>query len=298
MIYTLTLNPCLDYVMECDTVLQGETNRSKTESISFGGKGINVSFVLKELGIPSVALGFIGGFTGRELENRVKEKGIETDFVNVENATTRINVKIKGQEITEINAAGFSVCEKDLQNLYSKLSFVSAGDTVVMGGSAPKGAPDSIYEDISRNLSTKGVRIVIDTTGKKLINCLKYNPFLIKPNKAELEELIDTSLDTQQKIADAAKSLQKMGACNVLVSMGKDGALLVDSEEKVYVVKAHKITPVNTVGAGDSMVAGFLCGYKKGFQYALDLGNACGAATSQCPGLANRAHIEKFINLL
>ena len=298
MIYTVTLNPCLDYVMECENIIAGDTNRSCSESISFGGKGINVSFILKELGIASKALGFIGGFTGEELEKQVRQIGIDSEFTKVHVGNTRINVKIKGKDITEINASGFTINDDDLLNLYNLLDKIKIGDTVVIGGSSPKGAADDIYEKICKRLYDRSVSLVVDTTGKKLLSCLKYKPFLIKPNKAELEELFSIAIDSEGSLLKYMKELQSMGASNVLVSLGKNGASLLDSYGVFHHVEAHKIDAVNTVGAGDSMVAGFLCGYKKGFQYALDLGNACGAATSQCPGLANRAHIEKFINLL
>lgn len=295
MIYTLTLNPCLDYVMECDTVLQGETNRSKSERITFGGKGINVSYVLKELGIPSTALGFVGGFTGNELEKQVRNLGLETDFVHVHGGNTRINVKVRGKDITEINASGFELTSEDLQKLYDKLQGLTKDDTLVMGGSAAKGSPDCIYEDICRLVSKKGVRLVVDTTGQKLLNCLKYKPFLIKPNKAELCELLDCPVNSDDDVINAARQLKSMGAVNVLVSMGGDGALLLDENGNVQKITAHKITPVNTVGAGDSMVAGFLAGAKEGYEYALKLGNACGAATAMRSGLANRKDIQKLM---
>ena len=295
MIYTLTLNPCLDYVMGCENVVFGETNRSGSESISFGGKGINVSFVLKELGITSKALGFIGGFTGDELEKRVLEKGIDVCFIKVSNGNTRINVKIKGKDITEINASGFTVDSNDLEKLYGVLHEVKDGDTVVMGGSAPNGSPDNIYGEICKRLSGKEVRLVIDTTGKKLLNCLKYKPFLIKPNKSELEELFSAAIDTQDSLLQYMKQLQSMGAQNVLVSMGKDGASLLDFDGNYYHTNAHKITAVNTVGAGDSMVAGFLSGIDKGSEYALKKGNACGAATAYSPFLAVKKDIDNFM---
>jgi len=295
MIYTLTLNPCLDYVMDCEKVFFGETNRSMTESITFGGKGINVSCVLKELGVPSTALGFIGGFTGDELEKQVKNLGLETDFVHVRNGNTRINVKVRGKDITEINASGFSVSDDDLQKLYNKLQKLTQDDTLVIGGSAPKGSPDGIYEDICSLVAKSGTRLVVDTTGQKLLNCLKYKPFLIKPNKAELCELLDCPVNSDDDVINAARQLKSMGAVNVLVSMGGDGALLLDENGNVQKIPAHKITPVNTVGAGDSMVAGFLAGAKEGYEYALKLGNACGAATAMRSGLANRKDIQKLM---
>ena len=294
MIYTLTLNPCLDYVMDCEKVLYGETNRSMSESITFGGKGINVSVVLKELGVPSTALGLVGGFTGDELEKQIREMGIVSDFVHVCGGNTRINVKLRGKDITEINASGFSVTDDDLQKLYDKLQGLSHEDTLVIGGSAPKGSPDSIYEHICSLVSQKGTRLVVDTTGQKLLNCLKYSPFLIKPNKAELSELAGEQISSDNDVINGAKKLQNMGAVNVLVSMGSEGALLLDEDGFVHKETAHKITAVNTVGAGDSMVAGFLAGINDGYDNALKLGNACGAATAQSPCLAKYSDIKKF----
>ena len=295
MIYTLTLNPCLDYLIECNDIRLGKTNRSSSEKICFGGKGINVSFMLHELGEESVALGFVGGFTGNELEKLVNEKEIKTDFVKVSNGQTRINVKVKGENITEINASGFELCKEDLQKLYDKLSEVSEGDTVVMGGSAPKGAPDCIYEDICRTLSEKKAKLVVDTTGNKLLNCLKYKPYLIKPNKDELCELFGRSVDTFDEIAECARELQNLGAVNVLISMGGDGAILADEFGKIHKTQAHKIVAVNTVGAGDSMVAGFLKGAQKGCEYALKLGNACGGATAMCDGIASISVVNSLL---
>ncbi len=294
MIYTLTLNPCLDYVLECENLLISETNRSRTESMTFGGKGINVSYVLKELGIQSKVLGFVGGFTGRELERLLRNMEIETDFVEV-CGNTRINVKIKGKNITEINAAGFCVKDDDISRLYSKLDDLSQGDILVVGGSAPRGVSNNIYEDICKKMSDKKVKLVVDTTGEKLLNCLKYNPYLIKPNKSELCELFNDNIDDMDKIIFCARNLRKMGARNVIVSMADDGAVLVDENDAVHIVASHKIKTVNTVGAGDSMVAGFLAGVKEGFDYALKLGNACGGATAMSEGLAKINDIKGLL---
>lgn len=294
MIYTLTLNPSLDYLLDTPDFKVGKTNRSNQESLHFGGKGINVSYVLKQLGIPSICLGFTAGFTGTELENMLDAEGLCHDFVHVKNGNTRINVKIKSSEITEINANGCEIAENNLKRLFKKLETLSDSDTLVLAGSTPKGL-DNIYSDIMKHLSYKNVRFVVDTSGQKLLDCLKYEPFLIKPNKDELSEITGKTLVTDEDIILAARKLKDMGVVNVLVSMGGDGALLVDENNEVHKVKAHLITPVSTVGAGDSMVAGFLAGADKGYDYALRLGNACGAATSSVEILADREKIESMM---
>lgn len=296
MIYTLTLNPSLDYLLDTPDFNLGKTNRSVSESLHFGGKGINVSYVLKQLGIPSVCLGFMAGFTGEELCKMLENEGLENDFVKLENGNTRINVKIKGQDITEINAGGPEIFAKDVENLFEKLDNLKEGDTLVLAGSTPMGC-DSVYERIMQRLSAKDILIVLDTSGKKLIDCLKYKPFLIKPNIDELSEIVGTSLVLDEEIIDAAKQLQHLGAVNVIVSMGKDGALLLDEKGDVHKADPIKIIPVSTVGAGDSMVAGFLAGAEKGYEYALHLGNVCGAATASVEILADKKLIEKNLSL-
>ncbi|MBO4950597.1 MAG: 1-phosphofructokinase [Clostridia bacterium] len=294
MIYTLTFNPSLDYLLDTPGFAYGKTNRSTSESLHFGGKGINVSYVLKQLGTSSTCLGFVAGFTGTELENMLDVQGLCHDFVHVEKGNTRINVKIKSSEITEINANGCEIAENDVKRLFEKLDKISDGDTLVLAGSTPKGF-DNAYPQIVSRLFSKNIRFVIDTSGQKLLDCLKYKPFLIKPNKDELSEIVGQTLETYEEIITAARKLKDMGAVNVLVSMGGDGALLVDENNEVHRVFAHKITPVSTVGAGDSMVAGFLAGTDKGYDYALKLGNACGAATASVEILADREKIESMM---
>ena len=294
MIYTLTLNPSLDYLLDTPDFTVGKTNRSVSDSLHFGGKGINVSYVLKQLGIQSVCLGFTAGFTGDELEKMFVSNGLACDFVRVKKGNTRINVKIRNEEITEINAQGPEFFSQDVEKLFKKLETLSDGDTLILAGSTPKGL-DNIYSDIMKHLSNKSVRFVVDTSGQKLLDCLEYKPFLIKPNKDELSEIVGQSLEDDQAIVTAAGKLKEMGAVNVLVSLGGDGALLVDEKNQVHRVHAHKITPVSTVGAGDSMVAGFLAGTDKGYDYALMLGNACGAATASVEILANREIIESMM---
>lgn len=294
MIYTLTFNPSLDYLLDTPDFTFGKTNRSTSESLHFGGKGINVSYVLKQLGTSSTCLGFVAGFTGTELENMLDVQGLCHDFVHVEKGNTRINVKIKSSEITEINANGCEIAENDVKRLFEKLDKISDGDTLVLAGSTPKGF-DNAYPQIVSRLFSKNIRFVIDTSGQKLLDCLKYKPFLIKPNKDELSEIVGQTLETDEEIITAARKLKDMGAVNVLVSMGGDGALLVDENDEIHNAKAHKITPVSTVGAGDSMVAGFLAGAEKGYDYALKLGNACGAATASVEILADREKIESMM---
>lgn len=294
MIYTLTLNPSLDYLLCTPEIVYGKTNRSMSESLHFGGKGINVSYILKQLDVPSVCMGFTAGFTGAELENMLVNEGLSCDFVKAEKGNTRINVKIKSGNITEINAAGCEILSCDVEKLFEKLNSLYAGDTLVLAGSTPKG-PDCIYAEIMSRLSNKNVRFVIDTSGQKLLDCLKYKPFLIKPNKDELCEITDTLLETDDDIISAARKLKDMGALNVLVSLGGDGALLVDEKGEVHRERAVEITPVSTVGAGDSMIAGFIAGLDKGYDYALKLGNICGAATACCEILADKERIKSMM---
>ena len=290
MIYTLTLNPSLDYLLDTPVFEIGKTNRSTHESLHFGGKGINVSYMLKELGIPSVCLGFVAGFTGDALCDMLEKEGLSTDFIRIDSGDTRINVKIKSGSITEINARGVVPSKDDLDKLFEKLGSLSDGDTLILAGSTPKGC-DDIYAEIMQKLSHKNIRFVVDTSGQKLLDCLKYNPFLIKPNVDELSEIFGKELEDDE-IIEKAKQLQMLGAVNVLVSMGKDGAILVDEGGNVYKVIPIKIKPVSTVGAGDSMVAGFVAGVEKGYDYALKLGNICGAATASCEILADRQMID------
>ena len=294
MIYTLTLNPSLDYLLDTPDFAFGKTNRSIDESLHFGGKGINVSYILRQLGKESVCLGFVAGFTGNELLRMLEEQGLCHDFIKVKDGNTRINVKIKSSHITEINAKGIEPKECDIKKLFEKLDKVTVGDTLVLAGSTPQGL-DNIYAEICKYLADKNVRLVVDTSGQKLLDCLKYKPFLIKPNKDELSEIVGKTLETDEEIITAAKKLKAMGAVNVLVSMGGDGALLVDEMGVVHRAKPIKITPVNTVGAGDSMVAGFLSGIDMGYEYALKLGNACGAASAASTVLADKELIESLL---
>ena len=285
MIYTITFNPAIDYLMQVENITFGKTNRSRAEEIYFGGKGINVSVVLSELGVNTTALGFTAGFTGEALEKEVAKKGINADFIRLKSGNTRINVKLKGAEETEINAAGPNIENDELNLLINKLGDVKSGDTLVLAGSIPSSLPNDIYEQIAAALSGKEVRLVVDATGDLLLKVLKFSPFLIKPNRQELEEIIDREIKTEEELVDAANLLKEKGAKNVLVSLGAEGAILLADDGKVYSQPAFKVNAVNTVGSGDSMIAGFLSGYEKGYEYALKLGAAAGAATASLPKL-------------
>ncbi len=296
MIYTLTLNPSLDYLMDVNGLQLGKTNRSSGTSISFGGKGINVSYVLEQLGCKSVCLGICAGFTGEELQRLLKQENLTCDFVKSKTGNTRINVKLSDTDITEINAAGQEICPEDEEKLLSKLSKASREDTVVVSGSIPTGG-EGLYERVLKLVTEKGARLVVDTSGEMLVKALNYKPFLIKPNIDELSHFAEKNLENTEDVVSAAKRLRQMGALNVLVSMGHKGAVLVDENDKVYYQKAFEIDAVNTVGAGDSMVAGFLFGLDKGYEYALKMGNACGAASAASITLAKKDKINEFLSL-
>lgn len=295
MVYTVTFNPAIDYIMQIDELINGKTNRSVSEEIYFGGKGINVSCVLAQLEVPTTALGFVVGFTGEALENEVKRQGVKTDFIRLKDGCTRINVKLKGDKETEINAQGPHIDDEAIEKLYEKLDSLVSGDTLVLAGSVPSSMPEDIYEKILKRLLGKGIRFVVDATNDLLLNVLKYKPFLIKPNIHELEEIIGKELKTDEQIAAAAKELQEKGAVNVLVSLGKDGAMLIDEYGEVHKQPALGGKPVNTVGAGDSMVAGFIAGADKSYAEALLLGSAAGGATACNKGLATKHDIEALL---
>ena len=299
MIYTVTFNPAIDYVVRTGEMVIGATNRSNSEEIYFGGKGINVSMVLKELDMPSIALGFVAGFTGVAIEKGVQEAGIETDFVHLENGFSRINVKIKSSQETELNGQGPHITEDAIKELFAKLDCLQDGDTIVLAGSIPNTLPADIYEQILQYLSGKSIKAVVDATGELLLRVMKYKPFLVKPNNHELGELFNITLQTNEEIAQYARKLQEMGARNVLVSMAGDGALLIDENGKEHFCDVCKGTVRNSVGAGDSMVAGFLAGSKDGdYEFALKLGTATGGATAFSDGLAKRDDIDRLLEQL
>lgn len=295
MIYTVTFNPAVDYVVHTDNIIEGATNRTVSEELFFGGKGINVSYVLSQLGVKSVTLGFIAGFTGDALEEFLKNNGIFCDFVKLKEGLTRINIKIKNKTETEINAQGPNISEADISELLKKLDKLQENDTLILAGSIPKTLPNDIYERIMSELSCKGIRFVVDATGDLLVNTLKYHPFLIKPNCSELSDIFNVEIDSDEKIVFYAQKLKEMGALNVLVSLGEKGAILLDEHGNVHKENAHNIELVNSVGAGDSMVAGFISGCEVSYEYALQLGLAAGAATASLSGLGDRETIFNFI---
>ncbi len=303
MIYTVTLNPAIDYVAHVEEMRPGSVNRLQSEEIHCGGKGINVSLVLREFGIPSRALGFVAGFTGKALEEGVAGSGIETDFVHLKQGCTRINVKIKSGLETDLNGRGPEVDERDLARLHEKLEALKDGDVLVLAGSISGGLQKDVYGRILERLSGKKIRAVVDATGELLLNTLEYKPFLIKPNHQELEDLFGLSLSGVDQILAYAGKLKEMGAVNVLVSMAGDGAVLLDEAGRVHRCGACRGQVRNSVGAGDSMVAGFLAGILTGsapgdYSYALKLGTAAGGATAFSDGLARREEIEALLTQL
>ena len=298
MIYTVTFNPSLDYVVQVDDFAVGEINRTRTESIYPGGKGINVSLVLQNLGLPSVALGFTAGFSGAEIERLLQEAGCQCDFIAVKAGYSRINTKIISDAETALNGQGPQLSEAELAALFNKLRRLTQDDVLVLAGSIPASLPDNIYEQILELLQPVGTRVVVDATGDLLLKVLKYRPFLIKPNHEELGEFFGRGpLLTEEEILAAAQRLQQQGARNVLVSRGANGALLLDENGKLHKQASPKGTLVNSVGAGDSMVAGFLAGYLQTQDYdaALRLGVAAGSASAFKAWLATREDVEKIL---
>lgn len=300
MIYTVTFNPSLDYIINVENLKMGETNRSSSEMILSGGKGINVSTVLKNLGFENVALGFIAGFTGKEIENGAKEFGINTDFIELREGLSRINVKIKADKETEINCTGPSISADELEMLYSKLRELKEGDILVLAGSVPPSLPQDIYKKIMEMLQNKGIKIAVDATKDLLLNVLKYNPFVIKPNNHELGEMFGVVLKTEEEIIEYAKKLQDMGARNVLISRAGDGAIMITENGEIYKSAAPKGTVVNSVGAGDSMVAGFIAGYLNNGSYeeAFKTGVATGSASAFSKYLATKEEVLEILKRL
>ena len=299
MIYTITFNPALDYVIKVQDFNVGKINKSQKEYIYPGGKGINVSIVLKTLGQETTAMGFISGFVGKEIEKQVQKYGVQTDFIEIENDNSRINVKILGEsEETAINTKGPYIELKYIELLYKKLEILEEKDILVLSGSVPNGVPDNIYEEICKKVKDKNIKVVVDSTGELLVNTLKYRPYLIKPNQQELEEIFGIKITSQDEALKYAKQLQIKGAKNVIVSMGSDGAVLLDENGYSYKMKAlNTENAVNTVGAGDSMVAGFLAGHEmfNNYEKALEIGVAAATATTNTIFLAKRENIEKFL---
>lgn len=294
MIYTVTFNPSLDYIVSVNNFQMGMTNRTDSELLLPGGKGINVSIVLKNLGVENTALGFIAGFTGEEIRREVEEIGVKANFIQVEKGVSRINLKLKSIDGTEINGQGPDISQEKVEELLKKLEALKDGDILVLAGSIPASIPDDIYKNIMKRLAGKGIMIVVDATKDLLLNVLEYHPFLIKPNNHELGEVFKTELKTREDVIPYAKKLQEMGARNVLVSMAGEGAVLIAEDGSEYTASAPKGKLVNGVGAGDSMVAGFLAGWmeKKNYVHAFHMGIAAGSASAFSEYLAKREEIE------
>lgn len=299
MVYTLTLNPSIDYVVRLDEFVSGITNRTTGEEYYIGGKGINVSCILAELGLPNTAIGFTAGFTGEIIEKKLTDRGIRSDFIRLKEGISRINIKIKAETESEINGQGPHIGEDDFERLLRKTDEVRADDTVVLAGSIPNTVSADAYERILRRIPWPDVRIVVDATKQLLLGCLAFRPFLIKPNRQELSEIFGREV-TDREIEPCARELMARGARNVIVSLGGDGAVLFAEDGGVYHAGVLKERVLNTVGSGDSMVAGFLAGFEQtgDYGYALRLGAACGNATAFSPGLAKREKIYEILERL
>lgn len=297
MIYTLTFNPSLDYIVTVPEFTCGVVNRTSKEMIFPGGKGINVSMVLGNLGFENTALGFLAGFTGDALKRLVEEKGIHAEFIRVEQGMTRINVKLRSEQETEINGQGPAIGEADIRKLYEQLDTLQDGDILVMAGSIPDVMPKTMYMDIMEHLKEKNLRVVVDATKDLLVNVLKYKPFLIKPNNHELGEIFGVTIKEKEDVVRYAGKLREKGARNVLVSMAGDGAVLLAEDGTVYRAEAPKGTVVNSVGAGDSMVAGFLAGYLEhgSYETAFHMGVCTGSASAFSEELATKEEVLKLL---
>ena len=298
MIYTVTFNPSLDYIVSVDDFKLGLTNRTSSELILPGGKGTNVSTVLKNLGLESTALGFVAGFTGNEIVKRLNDMGIKSDFISIENGISRINLKLKSIDGTEINGAGPDISEEKVNELMDKLNQLKEGDVLVLAGSIPSSMSDNIYRDIMADLKDRGVMIVVDATKDLLLNVLEYHPFLIKPNNHELGEIFDVKLTTREEVIPYGRKLQEKGARNVLVSMAGEGAVLIAEDGQVFDAPAPKGKLINGVGAGDSMVAGFVYGYLKTNDYkqAFMYGVCTGSASAFSEELATKAEVDALLD--
>lgn len=300
MIYTVTFNPSLDYIVTVNDFKLGRVNRTCEEIMFPGGKGINVSIVLKNLGMDSTILGFTAGFTGQEIQRRVTEMGCQEDLISIPNGLSRINLKLRSNEESEINGMGPVIYDKAIQKLYQKLGALKEGDVLVLVGSIPSSMPETIYRDIMKFLEEKRVLIAVDATKDLLVNVLPYHPFVIKPNNHELGEIFHVTLTEREDIIHYAKELQKQGARNVLVSMAGDGAILVAEDGSIYTSEAPKGKVLNSVGAGDSMVAGFLYGYLTSGDYktAFKMGISSGSASAFSENLATKDEINTIFNTL
>ena len=296
MIYTVTFNPSLDYIVSVDNFTLGKVNRTTDELMFPGGKGINVSMVLKNLGYDSVALGFMAGFTGNEIIRMLDERGVISDFIHVEKGLSRINVKLRSNEESEINGQGPAIDADAISRLYGKLDKLQDGDVLVLAGSIPDVMSRNSYMDIMKRLNGRGVKVVVDATKDLLVNVLEYKPFLVKPNNHELGEIYGVTLNTRDEVVPYAKRMQEAGARNVLISMAGEGAVLLDEQGEVHMSEAPKGKVVNSVGAGDSMVAGFIAGYLESGNYdeAFYMGLCTGSASAFSENLATKAEVIKL----
>ena len=298
MIYTVTLNPSIDYVIKVDKLTTGNINRVNEEHVYPGGKGINVTRILKSLDNDNIALGFVSGFTGDYIINSLQELNLKSDFIKVKEGFTRINVKVKSEEETEINGQGPKISEEELNQFYKVIDKLVDGDILILSGRIPSCLDERLYESIMKKVEDRDIKVIVDATKNLLLNVLKYKPFLIKPNNHELAEMFNVELNSTEDVVFYARKLKEMGAQNVLISMGKDGALLVTENDEVFASSVAKGEVVNSVGAGDSMVAGFIAGYLKSNSYeeALRLGAASGGATAFSSDLATREFIDKLVD--
>lgn len=296
MIYTVTFNPSIDYIVSVEDLKLGYVNRTSAELMFPGGKGINVSMVLSNLGIENTAFGFLAGFTGESVQNMLEANGVNADFIKVKEGTTRINVKIRAQQESEINGMGPAIDEQDIKALYEKLGKLKDGDILVLAGSIPTVMPETMYSDIMEYLKDKDIKIVVDATKDLLLNVLKYKPFFVKPNNHELGEIYGVELKTREDVVPYAKKMQEQGARNVLVSMAGEGAVLVAENGEVYKSRCPEGEVRNSVGAGDSMVAGFIAGFLKTGDYkeALRSGLLTGSASAFSDNLATLEEVEKL----
>lgn len=294
MVYTVTFNPSLDYIVEVKDLKMGATNRTSFEQMLPGGKGINVSLVLKNLGIDNTALGFLAGFVGDEIHRRIEQEGIAAEFLKLESGISRINVKLRNIDGMEINGMGPDISSQRIEELMKRIDTLQKGDVLVLAGSIPNSMPDTVYLDIMKRIEQKEIKVVVDATKDLLMNVLEYHPFLIKPNHHELGEIFGVTIETREEAIPYAKQLQRKGACNVLVSMAGEGAVLIDGEGRAHACEAPQGKVINAVGAGDSMVAGFLAGWLLSGDYeeAFRMGLAAGSASAFSEKLASKEEVE------
>lgn len=300
MIYTVTFNPSIDYVVDTENFAMGKVNRAKSDNILAGGKGINVSIVLNNLGIKSTVLGFIAGFTGLEIERRVKAAGCGTDFIMLDSGNSRINIKIKDKKETDINAIGPKVDKEHIEKFWEQIEALESGDMLILAGSIPASVPSQIYRDIMKRVANKNIKVVVDAQGMVLHDILNLHPYVVKPNQTELYELFDVKVTTIGEAIPYAKKIRDMGAKNAIISLGEVGAVLAAEDGKVYTCIAPRGNAVNTVGAGDSMIAGFLTGMMAeiGCENALKLGVAAGSASAFSKELGTKKEIQEVYETL